>query len=62
MNTQEITPERAYNKGCMWGMGGGGREACPYRDSELAKSWLKGWHVGSKAYTNREHTSHTITL
>lgn len=53
MDTQNITPERAYNKGCMWGMGGGSKEACPYREADLAKKWIDGWDVGNKAYSTR---------
>lgn len=46
--------EKAYNQGCMWGMGGGDRNRCPYGVGEpLAQWWLQGWEAGIEAWHDR---------
>lgn len=53
MSDDTGTPEKAYSKGCMWGMSGGDRWACPYTQEELITQWLAGWRNGFGAW--RKH-------
>ncbi len=51
MSDISITPEKAYNKGCMWGMSGKPQTDCPFdADSDEASHWLRGWHDGYAAW------------
>ncbi|MCH2555721.1 MAG: ribosome modulation factor [Alcanivorax sp.] len=45
--------EKAYNRGCMWGMAGGGVAQCPYLDEALAEWWVQGWEAGTAAWRDR---------
>ena len=36
--------EKAYNRGCMWGMAGGRVDQCPYQDEAL-EEWLSLIHI-----------------
>ncbi|ERP89988.1 MAG: ribosome modulation factor [Alcanivoracaceae bacterium] len=46
--------EKAYNQGCMWGMGGGDSNRCPYSaDEPLAEWWFQGWEAGIDAWHDR---------
>lgn len=62
MDDQSVTPERAYNKGCMWGMSGGDQAECPYRDSALVESWQSGWQTGFDAFSQRRAASESVPL
>lgn len=55
MSDTPDNPEKAYNKGCMWGMSGGAEHNCPYaHDSELASRWQAGWQAGHQAWRKRQ--------
>lgn len=60
MTATPDTPEKAYNKGCMWGMSGGDRDTCPYpQDSDCASHWQQGWEAGYQAWCKRNPTQAT---
>ncbi len=42
--------EKAYNRGCMWGMAGGRVDQCPYQDEALEEWWVQGWDAGAAAW------------
>ncbi|WP_157375436.1 ribosome modulation factor [Alcanivorax hongdengensis] len=50
---QNAAREKAYNRGCMWGMSGNDDSHCPYQDEELARWWLIGWQDGHSAWQDR---------
>lgn len=53
--TAVITPDKAFNKGCMWGMSGGKSEKCPYLpESNLATHWQQGWLTGYNAFSKKQ--------
>lgn len=57
MTAAPDNPEKAYNKGCMWGMSGGARNACPYApDDACAQQWHDGWQAGYQAWSKRHPT------
>lgn len=58
MSDGSAAPEKAYRKGCMWGMSGGDRRACPYEQEELKTQWLAGWRTGFAAW--RKHRTDTL--
>tara|TARA_R110001606_G_scaffold171956_5_gene318081 strand:- start:9688 stop:9879 length:192 start_codon:yes stop_codon:yes gene_type:complete len=46
--------EKAYNRGCMWGMAGGALDQCPYSNEALAEWWHQGWEAGAAAWHDRQ--------
>lgn len=50
--------EKAYNQGCMWGMGGRDNKRCPYPETELAQWWQQGWEAGMDAWVDRVLKQH----
>lgn len=46
--------KRAYDKGCMWGMGGRDEKQCPYAPGDALEDWWRaGWHEGHEAFLKR---------
>jgi len=46
--------DKAYAKGCMWGMSGRELAQCPYDDEDLAAFWEAGWQEGREAWEKRQ--------
>ena len=56
MNPNQQQREKAYNQGCMWGMGGGESNRCPFAaDDPRTEWWFQGWEAGIEAWNDRHH-------
>ncbi len=58
MDANQVEREKAYNQGCMWGMGGGDSNRCPYPAGDpLTQWWFQGWEAGIDAWNERNHNT-----
>ena len=54
MDPNQQQREKAYNQGCMWGLGGGDSNRCPYTANDpLTQWWYQGWEAGIDAWNER---------